>query len=103
MSCQWAGSRLSTTARASPESSNLPAPRPEFFHRPELIGIAGNIVSAVGLVVPRVRRILVEVTGQMNHHVSTACLPCEVVTIARQRVTIEAEANPHRRFPMPAP
>ena len=86
---------------------NFAAKLLQFIDRPEFLGIARNtpwlVFPARWLIVPRIDRAIVEIVDQVNHHMSAARLPREVVVIARQHVTIEAQSKFHRRLPMPAP
>ena len=86
---------------------NLAAKCFQFLDGPKFLRIAryspGLVLSARGLIVARVRRALVEIVDQVDNHVSASGLAREVVIVARQHVAIEAQANFHKRLPMPAP
>ena len=86
---------------------NLAAKSLQFLYRPKFFRIAGSsprlILSARRLIVAWIRRALVEIVDQVDNHVSASGLAREVVIVARQHVAIKAEANFHKRLPMPAP
>ena len=107
MSCQCAGSRFSIAARTSPR---LRSRCEDCFSSSTVQSFSGSpatsprlVLAARRLIVARIRRALVEIVDQVDNHMSAACLPREVVVIARQHVAVEAQANFHRRLPMPAP
>ena len=86
---------------------NLAAKIRQFVDGPKLVGITRHsprfVLPARWLVIARVRRALVEIVDQMNDHMSAAGLAREVIVVARQHVAIKAQANFHKRLPMPAP
>ena len=87
----------------------------QFRDGPKFFWIAGEaprfVLSAAGLIVPRIRRDLrrtwrcplVEVIHQMHHHVRATGLARKIVIIARQHVPVEPESDLHSRFPIPPP
>src|ERR1700686_1275388 len=79
----------------------------EFGNSPKFLRIAGHsprlILGAGGLIMARIGRALVEIVDQMNHHMRAACLPREIVILARQHVAVQPQAHLHKRFPIPDP
>jgi len=64
----------------------------EFGNGPKLFWVTGYpprvILGSGWLAVARIGRALVEIVHEVNYNMGTACLPREIIVIARQHVPV---------------